>query len=131
MTDTHEQGISPLKPAASRQPLWVAILWTVLGLSTLAYVFLLGYLTVYCGSLGEALFWALLWPVTTAIHDSAPYALNLWTGLGACAAIVLIARLLQRFKVTWIAFLVTLTSVYFVAAIIARLINAQGNCGLF
>ncbi|WP_175869830.1 hypothetical protein [Burkholderia sp. BCC0397] len=131
MTDIHEQTIPPLKPAQSLRPLWVGILWALLGLPTLAFVGTLGFFTPYCGSLGGALFWALLWSAAIVMHDFVPYALNLWTVLAACAAVALVAWLLRRFKVTWRGFLVTLASVYFIAATVAWLIHAQGDCRLF
>lgn len=128
MTDVNEQSALPLKQATNRSPLWLAVIWVVLGLPALAFSAFFGYSTAYCDSAGNALGWVLffsIWAATTVFMDYLP---NVWSVLVACTAIALLARCLQRVKVTWIRFLVALPSIYLVAAIVARLLDSHGSC---
>lgn len=131
MADTHEQGTHSLKQATNGPPFWLAMIWIVLGLPALALSGFLGYSTAACSSFGDALNWALFLSAFVVMAGVIHHAPGMLIGLVVCAAIASIVRRFHQIKVTWIGFLVALTSIYFAAAIVGKLMNSHWSCSLF
>ncbi|EPZ89631.1 hypothetical protein [Burkholderia cenocepacia] len=131
LADIDEQGMHSLKRTASGPPFWLAMIWIVLGLPALAFAGFFGYSTASCSSFGDALNWALFLSAFAVMAGVIHHAPSMLIGLVVCAAAAAIVRRFQRIEVTWIGFLVTLTGIYFAAAIVGKLMDSHWSCSLF
>ncbi|WP_174915712.1 hypothetical protein [Burkholderia lata] len=128
LTDTNEQNAPVQQAGTNRPPLWLATILTVFGLAALLLAWFSGYSTAYCDTLGEALVWVVFFTAAVVFAAFRDYWHVLPVGLIACIALAAVVRRFQRFKVTWLRFLIALLCVYGAMTLFTWLRDVHGTC---
>ncbi|VWB50560.1 hypothetical protein BLA13014_02191 [Burkholderia aenigmatica] len=128
MTHANEQRVPVQRASPNRPPLWLATILTVFGLAALSLASFFGFSTGYCNDLGGAVVWVVLYTAAAIYGVFKLYRDVLPVGLVACIALAEVVRRLQRFRVTWLRFLIALLCVYGATALLAWLGSSHSDC---